>query len=322
MKARVNSNVPLLLLLATTWVLPTMTCQASVDSFLDGQIKIIEHNIFVWERTGHSIEWLTYAVVAIGIIVAALQAAKKNWAKAGVAILGVASSLIVGFTHIFFPADDRAYQKVARHARSRVHSFSLQLAQYRVLDDETRNGLYENFAKLQQDLDDFENATIYGGIASTNNTAGTALNALFVATARADQQTDSSHTPVWVQKLPSDDRNIYFVGIGEATTYAVARDNAQANARKAVAGTVTKAVSASPSLARQPELVEKLANSLAASAEIVETFTAPTAEGRYQGFILVRISKSAATFTAQSVFVQSGVPYDKAFLDHLKQNGR
>ena len=322
MKARVNGNVPLLLLLATTWVLPTMTCQASVDSFLDGQIKIIEHNIFVWERTGRSIEWLTYAVVAIGIIVAALQAAKKNWAKAGVAILGVASSLIVGFTHIFFPADDRAYQKVARHARSRVQSFSLQLAQYRVLDDETRNGLYENFAKLQQDLDDFENATIYGGIASTNNTAGTALNALFVATARADQQTDSIHTPVWVQKLPSDDRNIYFVGIGEATTYTVARDNAQANARKAVAETVTKAVSASPSLARQPELVEKLANSLAASAEIVETFTAPTAEGRYQGFILVRISKSAATFTAQSVFVQSGVPYDKAFLDHLKQNGR
>jgi hypothetical protein len=296
------------------------TTQASVDIYLDGQIKLVESRINSWQSTSRTIEWLTYAVVAIGVIVAALQAWKNNWVKAGAATLAVVSALIVGFTHTFFPADDRAYQKVARQARSKLQAFSLELEQYTILDQQTRKGLYEKFGKLQQALDDFETNAIYGGAAASTNVVGFGFDVLFATTVRADQQGDSVRIPQWAQKVPTDERNIYFLGVADGASFEQARSNSLNKARESAADAVTKAAQASPSLAGQPQFIEKLAKALAGFAEIAETFTAPIPEGAYRSFTLLRISKSAATFTAQSVFVESSVPYDKAFLDKVRTN--
>lgn len=295
--------------------------QASVDTYLDGQVKIIESKIDNWERTGREIECLTYAVVAIGIIVAASQASNKGWIKFAVGALGLMSALIVAFTHIFFSADDRAYQKVARQARSRVQAFNIELAQYTVLDEPTRKGLYQKFAKLIQDMDEVENATIYnGGTPSNANAANFNLDALFAASARADQEAQSVRPPDWAQKLPTDDKNLYFLGVADGTSFELSRANALAKARDMATDAVTKTALASPSLAHQPNVVSEMARTLAASAEVAETFTAPTPAGGYRSFTLLRLSRSAAVFTAQSVFVQSSVPYDKPFLEKVIKN--
>ena len=297
----------------------TLTSQASVDPYLDGQIKIVESRINSWQSTGRTIEWLTYAVAAIGIIVAALQVATNNWVKTGAAVLAVTSALIVGFTHIFFQADDRAYQKVARNARSKLQAFRLELEQYTVLDQETRKGLYQKFGKLQQAVDDFETNTIFGGTTTaSSNLSGFGLDVLFATTAQADQQSNSVRIPVWAQTVPTDERSIYFLGAADGVTFEQARANSLNKARESVADAVTKTALASPSLVGQPQLIEKLANGLAGFAEIAETFTVPTPKGAYRSFTLLRISKSAATFTAQSVFVESSVPYDKLFLDKVQ----
>ena len=247
---------------------------------------------------------------------AVLQPLKNNWITGVPAALALASSSLVAFNHTFFKADDRAYQKVARHARRKLQEYGLQLNQYGVLDQETKTGLYDKFGKLQQDIDDFETAMIYGGTAS--NAPGLGMDGLFATTAQADQHSDSVRIPEWAEKVPIDDRNIYFLGIGEATTFDGARDNALAKAREVASETVANAASTSPSLAGQPQLIEKMGKALAGSAKIVETFTVPSSAGGFQSFVLLRVSKSAATFTAQSVFVESSVPYDTLFLDKVK----
>ena len=189
---------------------------------------------------------------------------------------------------------------------------------YSSLDQETKKGLYEKFGKLQQDVDDFETATIYGGAVTPSNASRLQLDIFFATTAQADQRTDSVRIPEWAQKVPTDERNIYFLGVGEAMTFDGARDNAVAKAREAAAESVGRTASTSPNLAGQPQLIQKLAKALADSAQVTETFTVPSSKGGFQSFALLRVSKSAATFTAQSVFVESSVPYDKLFLDKVK----
>jgi len=292
------------------------TVRASADPYLDGQMKIIESKIDNLERTSLKIQCLTYAVVAIGIIVAASQAFNKGWIKLGVGALGVASALIVAFIHTFFPADDRAYQKVARQARSKLQAFSIELEQYRTLDEATRKGLYEKFAKVIQDVAQLEDTAIY----KTASAPKLRLDVVFATTARADQQTDSIHVPDWVQKLPADDKNLYFLGAADGATFEIARENALTKARDSAAAAVTDAARGSTTLARQPQLTAEMAKALARSAEVAETFTAPDPAGGYRSFTLLRLSKSAAVFTAQSIFVQSSVPYDKAFLDKLQKD--
>ena len=298
----------------------TSTGHASAYPYLDGQVQTIEGRVHSWGTTALTIECLTYAVVAIGIIVAALQAAENKWIKIGAAALAVVSALIVAFNHTFFPADDRAYQKVARHAQRKLADFNLELNRYSEseLDKPTRDGLIDKFRALQQNVDDFEDGTILGGSTETSNTAGLSLDGIFATTAWADEQTDSARVPEWARKVPTDERNIYFLGTGKATTFDGARDTALTKARETVTETVTQAASTLPSLARQPQMVSKLAKALADSAQIAETFTAPSSGGGFQSSVLLRVSKNAATFTAQSVFVESGVPYDTSFLDKVK----
>jgi hypothetical protein len=293
------------------------TAHASVDPYLDGQVKIIEGRIGSWETKAYLIEWLTYTVIAIGIIVAALQPAKNHWIKIGAAALAVVSALIVAFNHTFFAADDRAYQKVARHAQRKLADFTLELNRYSEIDNETRDGLFDKFRTLQQNVDDFEGNTIFGGATEARNIAGLLLDGLFTTTAWADQHTDSVRIPDWAQKVPTDERNIYFLSTAEASTFGDARNNAVTKAHETAIEMITKAASASSSLARQPELIAKLAKALSDSAQIAETFTAPSSGGGFQSFALLRMSKNAARFTAQSVFVESGVPYDTSFLDKV-----
>lgn len=71
-------------------------------------------------------------------------------------------------------------------------------------------------------------------------------------------------------------------------------------------------------IGRQTSVVTHLATALSNAAEIADTFTVPNPAGGYRGFALLRLPKSAAVFTAQSIFVQTGVPYDDTFLNNLR----
>ena len=72
------------------------------------------------------------------------------------------------------------------------------------------------------------------------------------------------------------------------------------------------------SLEGNAELIEELAKALTGSAEVAQTFVAPNPAGGFRGYVLLRLSRSAAAFTARSIFVRSGARYDNKFLDTIK----
>lgn len=321
---RQNIHILIVALLVTGWWFQgSIACAASVDPFLDGQMKVIEDKLNVWDKRSLLIACLTYAVAALGIIMAALQAAKSNWIKSGTAALAVVSALIVSFTHQFFPADDRAYKKAAKQARSKLTAFRLELAQFHDLDEATKANLYQKFGRLIDNVDEIENSTIYNAISAAHATA--ALQPSFglslVSTAWAGQ--NLAVLPVWANEVPADARNLYFLGTGDGITLDNARQNSLAKARSAVTDAVLRAAKGSASLRNEAELVTGLAKALADSAEVAETFVAPDpAAGGFRAYTLLRISRSAAVFTAQSIFVQKSVPYDTKFLDAVNPSLR
>ncbi|HEX7516359.1 MAG TPA: hypothetical protein VF345_03630 [Chthoniobacterales bacterium] len=283
-------------------------------------MKVIEDKLNIWDKRSLLIACLTYAVAALGIVMAALQAAKSQWIKGGTAALAVVSALIVSFTHQFFPADDRAYQKAAKRARGKLTTFRLELAQFHDLDEATKANLYQKFGRLIGDVDEIENSTIYNAISTANVSAAAqpSLGVSLLSTAWAGQ--NLAMLPGWTNQLPADDRNLYFLGTGDGSTLEDAHQNSLVKARSAVSDAVLRAAKGSASLTNKSQLVAELAKALAESAEIAETFAAPQPSLGYRAYTLLRLSKSAAVFTAQSIFVRTGVPYDNHFLDTVQSD--
>lgn len=285
-------------------------------------MKSIDHRIGIWERNGTTVGWLLFVVFFLGLLVATLQAATTRTMKIGAATLSFASAMLVAYYHQFFPADDRAYHKLARQARSRLNAFSYELAQYSSLDESTKASLHKKFGQLIADIDDMENSTIYsagGGAVGGGTVSSSHLDFILLPTAWADQlPADGVRPPAWAENLPNDDRNFYYVGVTEGKTFEDARDKALLKARNDAVDRFVKAAKGSAQLADKSELIAELAKALAGSAEVAETFVAPEPTGGFRGYVLLRLSRSAAAFTARSIFVQARVHYDDAFLNKIK----
>jgi hypothetical protein len=309
-----------ILVLTASWYLVwTSAWAATADLYLDGKMKVIDDDIGSWIRTGQIIAWLTFAIAAIGIIVAAFQVAKNKWIKILAAVLSVVSALIIAFNHIFFTADYRAYQKMAKAARSKLEAFRDELDGFPNLDQATTHDLHMKFSKLKSDIDELEQRTIYNATVVANRiVASPDLGEILLSTARADEKTSSVRPPAWVTKLPSDEHNLYFVGIAEGDTLDDARKNALLKAESVVAEAFDEATKRSGKLTGRVEFVADLTKSLAGASEVAATFAGPSPTGvGYRAFTLLRLSKSVAAVNAETAFVENGVPYDKAFLDSL-----
>jgi hypothetical protein len=259
-------------------------------------------------------------VTAIGAVVALAQKATSNWIKGGPAALAVISAIILPINRQFFPADDRAYQKVAKQAHNKLDAFGYQLGQFSTLDEPTKAALRKKFEELLAEVDQLEYSTIYNGSAAGGSAL--AFSNILLPSARADPAVDGIYPPAWAEKLPMDERNMYFLGTADGKIFDEAHQNALVTARKTAAALLSKDAQASSDLAGKPELVAKLATTLANAAEVADTFTAPNPVGGYRGFVLLRLSRTAALFAAQSVFVETGIPYDKVFLDSVQKDSK
>jgi hypothetical protein len=312
------------ILVSSFLCLPTV-CSASADPFLDGKIKVVEHKILSWERNGQLVGLLIFLVFFIGLAVTALQAATTRAVKIVAAVLSFLSAATVGFYHQVFPADDRTYGKAARQARSKLNAFVYELEQYPTLDKPTEIALHKKFADLLADIEQIENTTIYAADVATasKHDIGAILLPSLQAEPTPTPTAGAVRPPAWAEKVPEDDKNFYFVGNATGNTFEEARQNALKNAQQAADAKFATNAKTSPSLTAKPTFVDEVAKALAAATEAAETFVAPDpAAGGYRAYALLRLPRTAARFTAESIFVQKSVPYDKAFLDRLQKEAK
>src|SRR4029077_5798114 len=142
---------------------------------------------------------------------------------------------------------------------------------------------------------------------------------ILISSAWADQGVETtSHAPAWAGKPPVDEYNFYYLGVADGRTFQEAHDKALLNAQTSATSAFVKAAAASTQLAGKAELIEELAKALGGAAEVAETFVAPNPSEGFRGYVLLRLSRSAAAFTARRIFVQASARYDDTFLDKIK----
>jgi hypothetical protein len=295
---------------------------ASADPFLDGKIKVQLDRISSWEKTGQIVGWLIFIVFFLGVVVSALQAAKTRAMKITAGALSLLSAVIVGFYHQFYAADDRAYARAARQARRELDTFTLQLEHYSSsdLDKATTDALHEKFGRLIEDVNRIEDTIIFGEGATSGTEKPLSPALILLPSAQAQPPPGPAPAPGWATKPPQDQKNLYFVGNASGKTFEEARQNALVNGRNLAQEMFTKNAKESASLADKPQLIDQLAKALAGATEIAETFIVPDPRaGGYRSYVLLRLSRNAAGFTAESIFVQASVPYDKPFLDRIQK---
>jgi hypothetical protein len=317
-------KISILFLAVGGWFICLSLAQASADPFLDGQMKLVESQIKHCQKMSYFLESLTLAVFTCGIAVGLFQSGAPRGKTIAAGMLGLLSSVIVGVTHTFFHADDRAYGKVAQQANMKLNSFKRQLALYRVLDEETKTGLRNQFSHLENEIDQLEYTTLPSAASIANRSAAVFLQgSILIPEAWAGQGTETTiQAPAWATKLPVDEYNLYYSGVAEGKTFQEAHDKALLDARTSAVIAFVKEAAALTQLAGKADLIEELAKALGSSADVAETFVAPNRGGGFRGYVLLRLSRSAAAFMARSVFVKTGAPYDAKFLDVIKKEAK
>jgi hypothetical protein len=312
------------LLIAGCWHAGSSVCQASADPFLDGQMKLVESQISHWQSMSYFLGALTLAVFVFGVVVGILQKAISRRSKITAGVLAFSSAVIVAFTHQFFQADDRAYDKVAEQARMKLKDFAYQLALYPALDDATKAGLEKQFGDLQREIDQLAYSTLHNATPiSSQRTSASGRGFSLIPEAWANQSAETTiHAPAWAEKLPVDEYNLYYLGVADGNTFQEAYDKAMLNGRTSAASAFVKAAAAATQLKGNADLIDELAKALGSSAEVAERFVAPSPGGGFRGYLLLRLSRSAAAFTARSVFVKAGAKYDAKFLETIKSEAK
>ncbi|MGH8093941.1 MAG: hypothetical protein ACREIF_10775 [Chthoniobacterales bacterium] len=157
------------------------------------------------------LEALSAVVFVIGLVAAFAQPVDFSWKKLVIGVLGFVSALIVGLNHLFFPAEYRAYNKVADEARLKVNAFSRQLALYTTLDDATKAQLRQQFATLQNEIDQLEFKAIENAAPAGAPTASArGFSILPEAWAQEPRTTTTVAAPEWARAVPVD-RNLYYL---------------------------------------------------------------------------------------------------------------
>lgn len=185
-------------------------------------IRDYEKQIASWEREGDLEIALVIAVIVFGPLISLFQKWTSQWAKVATIVLGLATSIITGINSKAFTADYRALHLAAIDGRAitaQLWPMAGMLSDSHTSDEvrKTTQELY--FKKLA------EFPAIIARLEANNNPPPTASQnsdgGLF---SLPRVYAGSAPTlPAWVQKPPSDDYGLYFVGKAIDTSLAEAK---------------------------------------------------------------------------------------------------
>ena len=278
------------------------------DPFLEEKVKGMEGQIGGWEHNVTVLQTLTFLVVAIGIIVAAIQAVSGRWIRGLVAILSVASALIVAYNQNFYPADYRSFERLAKAARYKVDAFREEVEGFGPLNDAALKEFRKKLGDLKAEIANLEEQTLKGQVPAPSNSTSSfpGINSAYA------MDPSSVRAPAWLKNPPKDEKNFYFAGVAEGTSLETARANALANARNIAAKAIETAARRSDRLKDHEELIADFIQAVTHSAEVVDTFVTPnTQQSTYRASALLRLAKSVAGFNAEAFFIDKGLAFDQ-----------
>jgi len=181
------------------------------------EIERYRHNIQECDRVIANWHWeanlqrfLVLLVIVFGALITIFQALKRGWCKAATLALGACTTILTSVNAEVFSADYRVLQESAIDGNQLVDQLR------GIVDDLARpnadvTGLNVRWLATMTQFTGLQKAVLKG----TNKT--TALRS-WMETVYAQ-----SKTPSWIARIPADNYNLYFAGIGEDRSIEVAR---------------------------------------------------------------------------------------------------
>ncbi|GEM_PF-2541997 len=211
------------------------TLLAAVDEALKEPIRLVAE----WE-SDRTIAFNMVAIVfVLGAVIAIIHTLPTNAAKFCAVVLGSAVTLLTALSNAYFDFDHRQYKAMAslgRQLLTDINIKKIQLQEFPVDQKQAREAIFEDIRRDANAIvglpASFKDRTVQG----VAGTGADRLAGMLLSPALAQQ----SVIPDWVNKVPADEDNLYFLGNADGRDYSAmlqaSRQNAYDEARAYLAG--------------------------------------------------------------------------------------
>jgi tetratricopeptide (TPR) repeat protein len=307
-------------LVAALLVLGPFAAAETVDPRMQSVIDFWAQKIGSWHHEERVCLALTLATGILGVVVGGLQLLRNKILQAILLFLGVAIGIATYVNNTLYRGDYRAYEVLVVRAERLLRRMQEDAGSYR--SDEERRVAMDDILKIASELEGLEDDHLGGGSgtgasASGPLTPGPAPSSPAPAGAGARLlqllpvalAAGASAEPACGRHPPSDDSNLYFVGLGSDVSLEKARQESLENAKQALVDDLRTQIPATAAV--KPE---EMASYLSQAARLVDTcYERPSgARAEYRYFSVLALSRSAlkAGTTLYGVREQISVPRD------------
>lgn len=233
-----------LVLVAVAWAL---TGQVHADTLLQSVSEALKEPtrlVAEWE-SDRTIAFSTVAIVfVLGAVIAVIHSLPTSASKIAAVVLGSTVSVLTALSNAYFDFDHRQYKAMASQGRqllTEINIKKIQLQEFPVDQKPAREAIFEEIRRYANTIValplTFKERPVIGAPVVTSSAS---LGDMLIAPAVAQQS-----IPQWVNKLPQDDANLYFLGNADARDYFAAlqasRQSAYEQARSYLAGRLASA---------------------------------------------------------------------------------
>jgi hypothetical protein len=256
------------------------TAPAHVITDLERPIHACEQQVKGWQSEEHVEIILVIVVIALGVIISALQGSSSKWAKTTTLLLGIGTAILAGINSRIFTADDRTLRRAAFEGEAVIGQLWIivdTLKDGNLTPQDKVNVKGEYLKKLLefQAIGERLNGTLKNSSKNSDKRIGL-LPYVYAQSKVA--------VPVWAQKPPADSTSLYFAGTAYDKSLTAAKQASLDNAYHSAATALRlQAPNASDT---------SLTTLIKASAVMQDAvFVYDQNTGNYAYYTLIRLSK-------------------------------
>ena len=213
------------------------TLLASVDEALKEPTRLVAE----WESDRSIALGLVLLVVVLGAAIAVIHSLSISSAKIGAVILGSSVTMLTAVSNAYFDFDHRQYKAMASQGRQLLTEINIKkilLKEFPVEQRQAREAIFEDIRKHANAI-----VTLPSNFkerAAVQTAAPPVVSSRLTDMLVSDAVAEASRVPAWVTRIPSDEQNLYFLGIAEGRDYlavqAASKQNAYDEARSYLSG--------------------------------------------------------------------------------------